>query len=92
MKFGHVLFPKEKKTLLKECKFFKLLFVVILKECVFLFRGLVGSLDALHFYGHVSFTFWTIFRFYDIFVGFYKEALQQITLMMEALNLQRFLL
>lgn len=32
VKFGHVLFPKEKKTLLKECKLFKLLFVVILSE------------------------------------------------------------
>lgn len=92
MKFGHVLFPKEKKTLLKECKLFKMLVVIFLSVCV-VFRGFVGSLNALHFHGHVSFIFLTIFRFDDdLFVGFYKEVLQQMTLMMEALNLQRFLL
>lgn len=57
MKFKHVLYLKEKNTLLKECKFqimVQIVFNFIFYSINYIFRGLVGPFDALHIHGYVS--------------------------------------
>lgn len=58
MKFKHVLYLKEKNTLLKECKLktLKKLYTLLTynMENIIFFRGFMGSFVALYIYGFVS--------------------------------------
>lgn len=59
-KFFHVLYPKEKKSLLKECEFTNDRIPLLIRQLIIIFiyfRGPMGAINTVYFYGNVRYIY-----------------------------------